>query len=51
MGCLPQTKDPECYQPVNVTVISGFVVRDTIKEDTIPGPAIPADTYSVVYTP
>lgn len=32
-----ETKDPECYQPVNVTAISGFMVRDTVKLDTIPG--------------
>ena len=45
-----ETKDPECYQPVNVTAISGFMVRDTVLViDTIPGTGVPIDTYKLVY--
>ncbi len=45
VSCEP--KEPECYQPINVTVISGFVQRDTVKYiDTLPGGS---DTFVVQY--
>lgn len=44
-----ETKDPECYQPVNVTLISGFMVRDTVRiTDTTAGGR---DTFTLNYTP
>ncbi len=45
VSCEP--KEPECYQPINVTVISGFVQRDTVKYiDTLPGGS---DTFVLQY--
>lgn len=47
-----ETKEPECYQPVNVTAICGFVVRDTFfYTDTIPGTGLEVDTYRLTYDP
>lgn len=52
LGCLGwascEPKEPECYQPVNVTLISGFVGRDTVR---IVDSATNTDTFQLQYTP
>lgn len=55
MGLISCEKDePECYQPVNVTAISAFVVRDSVRKiDTLPtstpGNIITRDTYYISF--
>lgn len=49
-----EKEEPECYQPVNVTAISAFVLRDSIrKTDTLPsstpGIIITRDTYYISF--
>jgi hypothetical protein len=55
IGLISCEKDePECYQPVNVTAINAFVIRDSIRRyDTLPsstpGNVIVRDTYYISF--